>query len=144
MNGAGEKKRGRRMLVLLNHELTAQQREDARASLGVGQFVFPPEDLRHAWANVPPDVERLDDYLAPLLAWLEGNSNAGDLLLVQGEFGATYHVVRFARSRGLRPVYSTTRRQAVDVVGPDGTVTTRREFRHVRFRLYDAGQESES
>jgi len=124
------------LVVLFNHTLTAPQEADARAGLGVEGIVEPPEDIRKAWANVPPEPDGLSGYLAPVFAWLEATARPQDFVLVQGEFGATFLLVRFCLEHGLVPVYSTTRREAVEDHRPDGSVVVRHVFSHVRFRCY--------
>ncbi|TVR01595.1 MAG: hypothetical protein EA399_01935 [Desulfovibrionales bacterium] len=124
------------LFLLFNHALTPEQRADARASLEAGEVVEPPEALRGLWSNLPPESEGLFDFLAPIRQWLAGNARPGDFVLIQGDFGACWLMVRYARDNGLRPVYSTTRRQAEELHQPNGTVKLVHHFRHVRFREY--------
>jgi len=124
------------LLVLFNHTLTAAQKADARASLGVAEIVLPPDGIRELWSQVPPDAESLRDYLAPVWKWLSERATPGDFVLVQGEFGATFLMVNFCLKRGLVPVYSTTARQAVEKRLPNGRVQIQHTFQHVRFRRY--------
>ncbi len=124
------------LIVLFNHTLTPAQEADARASLGAARIIEPPEEIRKIWAQVPPEPDALAAYLAPVFAWLEDAAVPDDFVLVQGEFGATFQVVRFCLDRGLVPVYSTTRRVAREERLPDGSVAVRHIFSHVRFRVY--------
>ncbi len=124
------------LIVLFNHTLTESQREDGRRSLGAGMFLEPPAEVRSLWADVPPELESLEDYLSPVRSWLQECARPGDFLLVQGDFGATWLMVRFALRIGLVPVYSTTRRAAAEEPQPDGSVHLTHRFQHVRFRRY--------
>lgn len=124
------------ILLLFNHPPTKLQLSDARVWLGVEQVVNLPESLASVWDSVPPEAEAVDGYLAPVRAWVEAVSRPGDYILIQGDFGATYLMVRFAFERGLIPVYSTTERNAVEEHAEDGTVRLTHRFRHVRFRKY--------
>jgi hypothetical protein len=124
------------LFLLFNHALTPEQYSDAHASLGIGAVVLPPEDLRGLWANLPPEPEGLLDVLAPIRQWLAGNAQAADFVLIQGDFGACWLMVHYARNNSLRPIYSTTRRQAEELPQPDGTVKLVHHFRHVRYREY--------
>jgi hypothetical protein len=126
------------LLLLFNHTLTPDQETDARATLSVSRIIDPPEDIRDLWANVPPDIPGLDGYLEPVRSWLtsQAGGRQGDYLLVQGDFGATYLMVRFALGLGLVPVYATTRRCAEEELQPDGTVRLIHRFKHVRYRKY--------
>lgn len=125
-----------RLIVLFNHTLTESQREDARQRLGAEEILEPPAAVRSLWAEVPPGLETLEEYLAPVRSWLQDCARPGDFLLVQGDFGATWLMVRFGFEIGLVPVYSTTRRAAAEEVQPDGSVRLIHRFQHVRFREY--------
>jgi hypothetical protein len=125
-----------KLFVLFNHQITADQQTDARSSLAVSAFVEPPQSIRSLWKNVPPDLPAIEDYLTPVKAWLAEMAAPGDYLLVQGDFGATYTIVRFAFERGLIPVYATTERRVEEDQHVGGTVTATHSFRHRRFRKY--------
>lgn len=110
--------------------------EDARQTLDVQDFISLPEELQTRWSGVPPEVETIDEYLQPVFTWLLDQANPGDYVLVQGDFGAVCLTVAFAQKHGLIPVYSTTKRETVEVRLPDGTVKKQSTFRHVRYRKY--------
>ena len=124
------------LLLLFNHSPTSLQEEDARAALGIERIVPLPEDLKPLWDAVPPELESIEGHLAPIREWAEESSRPGDYLLIQGDFGATYLMVRFAFERSLVPIYSTTRRDALEQHKPDGAVMLTHRFQHVRFRRY--------
>lgn len=126
------------LILLFNHRLTARQEEDARDSLGIGSITQPPADISMVWSQVPPDTAELTGYLAPVFSWLAATARPGDFVLVQGEFGATCLAVGEAFRLGLVPVYSTTRREAVEKHLADGRVEIRHTFSHVRYRKYGA------
>lgn len=124
------------LYLLFNHELTSVQEEDARKILKVERIADPPEDLKAMWRQIPPDLEKIAGYLAPVMTWLKAVAKKGDYLLVQGDFGACYIVVSFAFNQGLVPVYSTTVREALEEHRGDGTVKIMHRFRHRTFRRY--------
>lgn len=124
------------LFLLFSHTLTATQEADARLSLGVNRILEPPISIRMIWAQVPPDVDELTGYLAPVFSWLVREARPGDFALIQGEFGATWLAVVEAFRLGLVPVYSTTRREAMEEHLPDGRVEIRHTFSHVRYRRY--------
>lgn len=125
-----------KLFLLFNHRITTAQETDARRSLQVGSIVNPPEEIGDLWRQVPPDLAALDDYLAPVKAWLAERAASGDYLLVQGDFGATYLMVDYAFSLGMIPVYSTTVRTVVKTHKEDGVVELTHAFKHNRFRRY--------
>jgi len=128
----------RSLFLIFNHTFTDAQEADARRSLNVEEIVPLPQRLRDLWSSIPPDLGEIGHYLAPLREWLDGRARPGDYVLVQGDFGACYLMVEHVRKLGLAPVYSTTRREANEEAGPDGTVRLTHNFRHERFRRYGA------
>ncbi len=124
------------LFLLFNHRLTDEQRAAAKKKLGVYRIISPPAFLTQLWAQIPPDMVSLKDYLQPFREWLQENSQADDYLLIQGDFGAVFLMVEFAAANGLRPVYSTTLRESVEQHLADGTVRLEHKFRHVIFRHY--------
>ena len=122
--------------MLFNHAPTELQLADARASLGVERVVTLPGELASLWDSIPPEGESIGERLSPIRTWVEAESRLGDYLFVQGDFGATYLMVRFAFDRGLVPIYSTTNRDAVEEHAAEGTVVLTHRFRHCRFRRY--------
>lgn len=129
------------MFLVFSHTLTPEQEKDARESLGVEQFTPLPADLQACWSNVPPDTGLgFDEYLAPLTEWLLRRSGPDAYVLVQGDYGATFFLVNLLLStRRGKPVYATTERVHSEKTLPDGSVVSSKIFRHVAFRLYQAG-----
>jgi hypothetical protein len=125
------------LYLIFNHQITCGQGHDARKSLGVERIIDMPDDLKEIWEQIPPDMEKIDDYLFPVKDWLAQNSVINDYVLIQGDFGACYIMVNFAFRIGLVPVYSTTLRKAVEQHGEDGAVKMVRHFRHRMFRRYE-------
>lgn len=121
--------------TLLNHEPTPEQREDLR-SHWEAEIVLPSEEVKYAWASIPPEGEITASLLEPFFRWVK-EAPEGSFLWVQGEYGATYQMVRFALQRGLVPIYATTRRDVIEEKQPDNSVVKRVVFRHVQFRRYE-------
>jgi len=124
------------LFLLFSHSLTPDQVEDAKQSLGVSNFVSLPADLQERFSNVPADLKSLTEYLQPICKWLSEQVRAGDYVLVQGDFGATYSLVNHCKLIGAVPVYATTERKSIDITQPDGSVVTQRIFKHKIFRRY--------
>ena len=102
-----------KMYLLFSHKLTDAQIEDAK-KLGVDEFVYLPEDLQRKFSNIPPELESVKKYAKDFEKFLE-NAKSGDYVLIQGDFGLTCHLVNFAKSKGLIPVYATTKRISKDI-----------------------------
>lgn len=129
------------LIVLFNHTLTAEQVADAGSALGVARIIEPPPGIRRLWGQVPPDPPTLREYLAPVCRWLDETAAQGDFVLVQGEFGATFLLAGHCLRKGYIPLYSTTRRQAVEKHLGGGAVEVSHLFSHVRFRRYETSSE---
>lgn len=125
-----------KLILFFNHTFTPGQQESARSELGTENIVEPPLELRRRWANIPPEAPSLRPWLQPLGDWLAELAQPGDFVLIQGDFGACYLLVRFALEHDLVPVYATTERHAREERLDDGRVKLEHTFDHVRFRRY--------
>lgn len=119
--------------TLMNHTLTSEQEEDARKNLNVDKFINIT-DAR--WSDIDPSDESVIKFVETYKNKLKKQAKAGDVLLVQGDFGATYNMIRFAKNMGLIAVYATTNRIVSERV-ENGKVVIKREFKHARFREYE-------
>jgi len=48
--------KNRRMFLLFSHDITPTQREDARNTFGIVEFVELPNKLQFLWSNIPADL----------------------------------------------------------------------------------------
>lgn len=124
------------LFPFFNHSLTNEQKEHARAILGVERFIEVPEELIRLWGEVPAEKEALLSWIQPVFTWLREHGEKGDYVLIQGEFGAVYLMVRFALAKGYIPIYATTERHAMEKRMDDGSIRLEHVFRFVRFREY--------
>jgi len=125
------------LYLLFSHNLTPEQIQDAQENWQVKDFVALPENLQALWSNIPPELPYLHKHLQTLYDWLKQNCQKGDLILIQGDFGATYLMVQYAWQAQLIPLYSTTKRNIQEHILPDGSIRTERLFVHQRFRIYE-------
>ncbi|MBW1700016.1 MAG: hypothetical protein JRH18_19320 [Deltaproteobacteria bacterium] len=126
----------KRLFLIFNHTITSVQQKDARDSLGVDEILDLPERLKPVWNQIPPDLPGISEYLDPIKKWLAEKATAGDYVLVQGDFGACYIMVKFAFEKGLVPIYSTTTREVVEEHTAEGAVRLTHQFQHRIFRKY--------
>ena len=123
----------KKMFILISHNLTTEQEKDAKTSLQVDEFIYIKNNI---WQNIPPENENISDLLDDIKKFILKNAKKGDLLLVQGDFGATYILVNFAFQNDLIPIYATSRREVKEKRENEQVVTIR-TFKHIRFRKYD-------
>jgi hypothetical protein len=119
---------------LLNHQLTENQIAELTSAFGAEAIVYPPEELSALWSNVPTE-KRLDaQWFEPFTNWLR-QAGKGDIVVLQGEFGAAFALTDYALQRGLIPVHAVTRR--VSREAREGEVVRKTYvFEHVCFRPY--------
>ncbi|MBR2917498.1 MAG: hypothetical protein IKC25_02000 [Campylobacter sp.] len=104
-----------RLFLLISHTLSPEQINDARISLGVSEIIKFDKELMAKWMNIPPKISDLSEYLAEFREALL-SCKAGDFILIQGEFGATYHMVNYAKSIGLKPIHATTAKDSKELI----------------------------
>ncbi len=95
----------KKMFLLFSHSLDLEQVIEVKKSLNASEFVFLPEELQELWEKIPNDLRTLRKYLYPFRKFLAENSNPNDLLLIQGDLGAVYHMVNFAKEIELLTLY---------------------------------------
>ena len=122
----------KKMFVLISHGLTQEQKSQALKVFGVENIINIADD---AWSNISPSDENILYVLNRYKKELMLEAEAGDILLVQGDFGATYNMINFAKNIGLKTIYATTKRVVQELI-IDGKSVTRREFKHEKFREY--------
>lgn len=125
----------RKMFLLFNHALNTAQKEDAKTSLGIEEFVALPKELQALWSNVPPELESLTEYLEPLKAYIVATARKEDMFLIQGDFVACYAMLNFVKELGYETVASTTKRNVIEKE-KDGKIVKTSVFEHVSFRRY--------
>ena len=119
---------------LLNHPLTQKQLTELKEKYNSTQVIYPEEKIALLWAQIPPE-----DINCPIVKKvidsLKSSAVAGDLFIIQGEFGSTFTLVDFALKNGLVPLYATTRRVAKESVNGE-SVHREYIFEHVCFKRY--------
>ena len=125
----------KKLILLFSHNMTDTQKQDAQSSFEVGEFVTLPDALQQLWSNVPAELENLDDYLEPVRNYLVETIESDDMVLVQGDFGATYAMASFVKSINGVAIYATTKRN-VEEKEIDGKIVKTSVFEHVRFRKF--------
>jgi len=130
------KNKKRKMYLIFSHHLTDKQIREGSEVLNIDEYIHLPEELQSIWSNISPDSEDISNEVNAIIDWLEEKTGPDDVVLVQGDFGATYKVVSYLKSKGIKAVYSTTRRDAEEEVTGDGKVTVKHVFSHEIFREY--------
>ena len=123
-----------KMFVIFSHKLTQSQIEDAKTNLKVDSFLYLPKELQKLWSNIDVN-EDINRFLLPIKEFILKNYEDGDVILIQGEFGATYNLVTFCKERGFKAVYATTLRDSKEVIKGD-KVEKISYFSHISYEEY--------
>ncbi|HHW48438.1 MAG TPA: hypothetical protein GXX14_07465 [Clostridiaceae bacterium] len=124
------------LYLVFSHELSESQKKEAYERLGVKDILGLPDNLKAIWSQIPADIPCVSEYIEPVREWLEKNIREGDYILIQGDFGATYLLVKWAFSKNCTPLYATTERIVTETHNGEKVIVSR-VFEHVRFRFYE-------
>lgn len=125
----------KKLILLFSHKLTKKQIEDAKENLKCDQIIYLPKELQEIWSNVNPEKIE-NDKLKKIKEFLIKNAVKGDYVLIQGEWGFSYNMINFAKEKEYVPVYSTTKRNAVETIDENGDLKKTMIFKHVKYKLY--------
>ena len=126
----------KKMFLLFSHQLTQEQKKDAQLHYGVKKFVALPRKLQKLWSAISPDSISIVQSLQELKLFLKQEANKGDIALIQGDFGAVYHMVNFCKSKEIVSIYATTKRNTKEYI-EEGKMVKKSVFEFRRFREYE-------
>jgi len=125
----------RKALLLFSHQLTENQEKELVENFKVKKIVSLSSELQEMWSNVSIK-ENYKENLEKIKKYIEENFNENDVMLVQGNWGYTYNIVRWSIEKKLVPVYSYTERNVEEI--KDGeNVKKISYFKHVKFIEYE-------
>ena len=124
----------RKALLLFSHQLTEKQKKKLVENFKVKKIVSLSSELQEMWSNVSIK-ENYKENLEKIKKYIEENFNENDVMLVQGNWGYTYNIVKWSIEKKLVPVYSYTERNVEEI--KDGeNVKKISYFKHVKFIEY--------
>ena len=124
----------RKALLLFSHQLTENQEKELVENFKVKKIVSLSSELQEMWSNVSIK-ENYKENLEKIKKYIEENFNENDVMLVQGNWGYTYNIVKWSIEKRLVPVYSYTERNVEEI--KDGeNVKKISYFKHVKFIEY--------
>jgi hypothetical protein len=125
----------RKALLVFSHQLTENQEKELIEEYSVKKIEKLPDDLQNLWSNVTigkdykENLEKIKNYIIE-------NFYIEDVLVIQGNWGYTYNLVKWAIENGYLPVYSYTERNVQEI--KDGEdVKKISYFRHIKFLEYE-------
>lgn len=124
----------RKALLLFSHQLTENQEKELVQNFKVKKIVSLSSELQEMWSNVSIK-KNYKENLEKIKKYIEENFNENDVMLVQGNWGYTYNIVKWSIEKKLVPVYSYTERNVEEI--KDGeNVKKISYFKHVKFIEY--------
>lgn len=125
----------RKALLLFSHQLTGNQEKELVENFKVKKIVSLSSELQEIWSNVSIK-ENYKENLEKIKKYIEENFNENDVMLVQGNWGYTYNIVKWSIEKKLVPMYSYTERNVEEI--KDGeNVKKISYFKHVKFIEYE-------
>jgi hypothetical protein len=102
----------------MNYPLSITQTAELVEKWGVGYSCYPPRRIQKLWAEIPPEVDGIDQLVEPVIRWLSA-ADSCDVIVLSGD-AAAIEVIKNKLSDKiiLTPV----------IITGGGT------FRHVKFR----------
>ena len=115
---------------LSNHPSCFWGSEQRQAAESIGRIV----DVAFPAVQANASSETVREMAVAVCAELEVYSCP--VVMVQGEFTLTYHIVNILKEKGIRAVASCSTREAEETLQPDGSSVKHSIFRFVQFRDY--------
>ncbi len=125
----------KKALLVFSHEMTENQEKELNEVYNVEKIEKLPKDLQEIWSNVSIEKNYKENF-EKIKKYVEENFNKNDVILIQGNWGYTYGLVKWSIEKGLIPVYSYTERNVEEI--KDGeNVKKISYFKHVKFVKYE-------
>lgn len=125
----------RKALLLFSHQLTENQEKELVENFKIKKIVSLSSELQEMWSNVSIK-ENYKENLEKIKKYIEENFNENDVMLVQGNWGYTYNIVKWSIEKKLVPVYSYTERNVEEI--KEGEIVKKISyFEHVKFVKYE-------
>lgn len=123
----------KKIALLLSHKLTNDQVDGLWNALKCEKTIKMTENLHKQFGMV--EIGTREQIEKELKSFLKNNLNAKDYVLIQGEYGVTYSIVKFCKEHDFVPVYAVTKRVSSEVE-KDGVIEKVSYFKHEGFVEY--------
>lgn len=130
----GDDNMEKKALLLFSHQLTDNQVKELTEDFEIKNIMSLPTELQEMWSNVSIKKNYMEN-LEKIKKYIENNFNRDDVMLIQGNWGYTYNLVKWSIDNDLIPVYSYTERNVEEI--KDGeNVKKISYFKHIKFIKY--------
>ncbi len=122
--------------LLFSHKLNDAQIKELEKKFNCREIHYLPEELQEIWSCIPPEGELDVARIREFSEYLRQSSTKGDIVLIQGDYGMVYALVRWCAENERIPIYATTYRVTDILSENDYGVQTISSFKHINFRRY--------
>jgi len=129
----------KKLITIMNHPLSLEQKNYLRDNFNIENYLFLPEKLQNYLKNIPADRDLDLEILKEITFFIKSNLQRDDYIIIQGEFGITFYLVDFSLDSGFTPIYATSSRVYEEKINEDGTVERKHIFKFIKFRKYRRG-----
>ena len=126
--------KNKKALLVFSHQLTGNQEIELLEKYKVEKIEKLPEELQYMWSNVSIKKDYKEN-LEKIKKYIVNNFNSKDIMVIQGNWGYTYNLVKWSINNGFLPLYSYTERNVEEI--KDGeNVKKISYFKHIKFIEY--------
>lgn len=94
----------KKVLLLFSHQLTENQAKELMEDFEVKKILNLPTELQEMWSNVSIKENYMEN-LEKIKKYIENNFSKDDVILVQGNWGYTYNLVKWSIDNDLIPSF---------------------------------------
>ena len=135
MKGKRQEMKNKKALLVFSHQLTENQEKELIEKYEVKKIESLPNELQNMWSNVLIKKDYKEN-LEKIKEFVKENFSKGDIILIQGNWGYTYNLVKWSIENELIPVYSYTERNVEEI--KEGEIVKKISyFEHVKFVKYE-------
>ena len=119
-----------RVFVILNHDLTQDQREELEERFG--EVVELGAEEKALWSQIPSEGDHVEvqKHIWPILMKMQEY----DAVVCQGEFTAFVAVFTLCQTIQKNIFVACSKRETVETTDEDGSIIKKAVFKHVQFR----------
>ncbi len=101
----------RKGIFVVSHEPTPDQLEELKNNWDIQEIVRMPKDIASKWQSIPPGKESIEEEILVIKNWIDEVCTPGDVVIIQGDYGASFMLADYVRKLAFTPLYAATKRE---------------------------------
>lgn len=125
----------KKVIVFLSHKINEEQKKELLEEFKIQDLIFLTDELQDIWSDVKCD----DSYyigIEKMKKFMIENLREGDYIIVQGNWGYVYELVKLAKEKGIHAIYSFSYRNSEEEILKDGISLKLSKYKHIKFIEY--------